>query len=101
MDALPASEKDKYIENKMKPQIEQEIKDITFPNEAKKEELEFITNAGAQRTPARTHARTHARARAHTHTHTHGIASPDPLPATSARACRWKQQASTAAYYNI
>ena len=43
MDALPTAEKDKYIETKMKPQIEQEIKDITFPNEAKKEE--FITNA--------------------------------------------------------
>jgi hypothetical protein len=43
MDALPIAEKDRYIENKMKPQIEKEIKDIVFPDEAKKEE--FITKA--------------------------------------------------------
>jgi hypothetical protein len=55
IDALPMSEKDfsdigkasiisfQYIENKMKPQIEKEIKDIVFPDEAKKEEI--ITKA--------------------------------------------------------
>ena len=42
MDALPPAEKDKYLENKMMPQIQQEIKDITFPSEDKKQE--FITN---------------------------------------------------------
>jgi len=43
IDALPEAEKDKYIENKIKPQIEKEIKDITFPDEDKK--AEFMNNA--------------------------------------------------------
>jgi len=43
IDALPEAEKNKYIENKIKPQIEKEIKDITFPDEDKK--AEFMNNA--------------------------------------------------------
>jgi hypothetical protein len=39
MDALPMAEKDRYIENKMKPQIEKEIKDIVLMMKLKKKNL--------------------------------------------------------------
>jgi hypothetical protein len=36
MDALPQPQQDKYIENKIAPQIENQMKDITFDNEEQK-----------------------------------------------------------------
>jgi hypothetical protein len=39
MDTLPQAQQEKYIETKLKPQIEKEIKDITFENEDKKSEF--------------------------------------------------------------
>ena len=41
MDALPRAQQEQYIETKVKPQIEKEIKDLTFENEDKKNE--FVT----------------------------------------------------------
>jgi len=41
MDTLPQAQQEQYIENKVKPQIEKEIKDLTFENEDKKNE--FVT----------------------------------------------------------
>ena len=39
MDALPRAQQEQYIETKVKPQIEKEIKDLTFENEDKKMNL--------------------------------------------------------------
>ncbi len=48
IDALPKAQQDKYIEKKIAPQIEEEIKDIEFENEADK--LKVYTQAVSNKT---------------------------------------------------